>query len=153
MANTYSAIYLHVIFAVKNRESLLDPFFREQVFQYMGAICVAHKHHPVQIGGTSNHVHLAISYNQNEAIPDFIKELKISTNKFINQRSLRGHFEWQRGYAVFSVSHSQLNTLKSYIQNQNIHHSGMTLAEETKKFLQAYNIPFDDRYIFEDIQE
>lgn len=153
MANTYSAIYLHIIFAVKNRESLLDPFFREQVFQYMGAICSAHGHHPIQIGGTSNHVHLAICYNINETIPDFIKELKTSTNKFINQRSIRGHFEWQRGYAAFSVSQSQLEVLKNYIHNQNVHHSGMTLTEETKKFLKAYNISFDERYIFEDIAE
>ena len=98
MSNTYTKIYLHIVFAVKDREALLPPLTQDRVHSYMATVLRDKGHFPVAIGGTENHVHILIDYNLSQPIPDMVRELKTSVTKFINSNHLIPfQFAWQRG--------------------------------------------------------
>lgn len=151
MANTFSQIYLHLIFAVKGRNALLFLGVSQRVHSYIGGIIRDCGHKPIAIGGTENHIHILIGYNLNQLIPDLVKEVKVSTTNFINSHHLIPfRFAWQRGYACFSYSNSHVETVRRYIEHQIEHHKGVTLKEETIRELERRGIAFDEKYIFEE---
>ena len=151
MASTLSKIYIHLIFAVKGRYSLIPLQWLPTVHAYMAATIRSLGHECVVVGGTENHVHILIEYNINKLLPDMIRDLKIATTKFINlKRFVVGRFQWQRGYAVLSYSKSAIPQLKEYIGYQFEHHKGVSLDEEVRKFLDRYEIEYDGQYLFED---
>ncbi len=153
MANTFTQIYLHCIFAVKYRDAALLPTFRERVHAYLSATLKDYEHLPIAIGGTDDHVHLLFSYNVNHPIPDLIRILKTNTSKMINANCfLLRKFEWQRGYAVFSCTRSKIVETLRYIQNQVEHHKSQTAREELRAFLELHGIEYDERYLFEDTE-
>lgn len=148
MANTYSQIYLHFIFGVKDGFSCLPVEHLPRIHAYISSIARQLGHYPYAVGGIGNHVHLLVGYNINQAVPDFMRELKSSVSKFINEnRFIPCRFEWQRGYGCFSYAQSQIDTVCRYIANQAEHHKRMTLGEEMKQFLDRYNVSYDERYI------
>ncbi|MBD5331617.1 MAG: transposase [Bacteroides sp.] len=152
MSSTYSPIYLHLVFAVKNRESLILPEWQKEIHAYLSGILSRRGHIPVIVGGVENHVHLLFRYNITELIPDLVRELKTNSGKFISTKfPLHGRFYWQGGYGCFSVSYSKLDNVKSYIANQTQHHGQRTFREEMVGFLKGYNVDFDERYLPEDI--
>lgn len=152
MANTFTSIFIHIVFAVKNRDSLIPTPWLPRVWSYMKAGINAHGHETIAIGGTSDHVHILIRYKITELIPDLVKELKINTSKFIStQRVTPYRFSWQSGYGCFSYGKSQIDTVKAYIQNQAMHHKGITLRQEIRNYLDKCGIEYDERFLFEDI--
>ena len=152
MANTFTQIYLHAIFAVKYREAALLPTFREKVHAYLRAILREYGHIPVAVGGPDDHVHLLFSYNVNQPIPDLIRLLKANTSKMINANCyLLRKFEWQRGYAVFSCSNSKVMETVNYIQRQVEHHKSVSVQQELRAFLDLHGVEYDEKYLFEDI--
>lgn len=151
MANTLSKIYLHIIFAVKGRYSVLPAHCLPNIHAYMASTVRKLGHQCTITGGTENHVHILIEYNIQKLIPDLIHDLKIATSRYINNnRLVIGRFQWQRGYAVLSYSKSAIPDLMNYIKNQYEHHKGRSLKEEVKLFLDRYEIEYDDRYLFDD---
>ncbi len=152
MANTFISINLHLIFAVKNREALIPPQWQKRIHSYMGGILSQKGHIPLAIGGTDNHVHLFFSYKATQLLPDLVRELKINTSKLINENHIiLFKFNWQAGYSCFSYSHSQIDKVKAYIQNQTLHHKGVSFIDELKTFLDRFDIGYDEQYIFDDI--
>jgi REP-associated tyrosine transposase len=93
---------------------------------------------------------IACSLARTIAIADLVEEIKTSTSKWIktNGREFRG-FSWQRGYAAFSIGQSNVETLKRYIHNQKQHHQRRTFQDELRKLLRAYQIPCDERYVWD----
>ena len=151
MSNTYTKIYLHIIFAVKGRESLLPIGTQMRVHQYMAKMLRENGHYPVAIGGIDNHVHLLIDYKPTQSLPEMIRELKTATTKLINTNHLIPfQFAWQRGYSCFSYSASHVERVKRYVERQIEHHKNMTLREEIMKAYDYFGIDFDQRYIFEE---
>ena len=119
MANTYTKIYLHLIFAVKGRVSLISPLFQGRIYDYMCKVVISMGHDIVALGGIENHVHLLIRYNPAQQLSELVRELKVSTTKMINTNKLSmGKFGWQRGYGCFSHSPSQVCGVTKYINNQ-----------------------------------
>ncbi len=148
MANTYFKIYLHIVFATKNRESAIPPIHEKRIHSYMAGIIKKCGHHPIKIGGTDNHVHILISYNANHLLPDLVRDLKSSTSKFINdEKMVKCKFAWQTGYACISYSQSHIEAAKRYIASQHEHHHNMTLEDEVKKMLERYRIEYNPEYI------
>ena len=149
MGNTYRKIYLHVVFAVKSRTDAIPPVHEEEVHRYIGGIINGNGHQVIKIGGTSNHIHILFNYrNLNQTIPDLIREVKSSSSKLINdRRMIKCRFSWQRGYACMSYSQSHIEPLKKYISTQHEHHHNMSLEDEVRRMLEAYEIEYDDRYI------
>jgi putative transposase len=152
MANTFTQIYLHLVFAVQNKISLINPEWKAELYKYITGIVQNNSHKSIAINGVSNHLHVAVGYKPNQLIPDLLQDIKGYSSKWINNKKfVRGKFTWQQGYGAFSFSHSQIDRLVKYINNQEQHHKKETFREEYIQLLKKYNIPFDDKYILIDI--
>lgn len=152
MANTFTQIYLHIVFAVQNRTSLISPEWKAELYKYITGIVQNNKHKLIAINGTANHIHIAIGYKPHQLIPDLLQDIKGSSSKWINEkRFVKGKFNWQAGYGAFSFSHSHLDAVVKYINNQELHHKKKTFKEEYIEMLKKYDVLFDEKYILLDI--
>ncbi len=152
MGNTYSKIHLQFIFAVKNRNSLINKKWSDQLYKYITGIIYNNGHKLLAINGVSNHIHIFIGYNENQLIPELMQDVKGCSSKWVNSNNfLNGKFNWQEGYGVFSYSHSQINQVIKYIMNQEQHHKKKTFQDKYIEFSKRYNVPFDKRYILKDV--
>ncbi|MHB2154796.1 IS200/IS605 family transposase [Calditrichota bacterium GD2] len=153
MADTYSKIYIQVIFAVKGRQNLLQKSWRDEVFKYMTGIIKNKGHKSIIVNGVSDHVHCFIGLKPFMALSDLVRDIKNNSSNFINDRGfVQGKFEWQAGYGAFSYAHSQLDTVYKYILNQEAHHKKKTFREEYYNFLKKFEIEFKDEYLFDWIE-
>ena len=154
MANTYSQIYLHLIFAVQNRLSLINAQWEVALHKYITGIVENNGHKMLSINGTADHIHIFIGYNPSQSIPELMKDVKRSSSLWINKNKyVLGKFSWQEGYGAFSYSHSQISRVATYIENQKEHHRQSTFRGEYVKFLESFNVEFDKKYIFTEIGE
>lgn len=150
MANTYKKVYLHIVFAVKNRKALLDKSWRHRLFIYMSEALRKGGHYPLAVNGHLDHVHLFFDYSCNELISELVREIKKSSNQFIVQNKLSTFkFEWQSGYGVFSNSAAEKDRIIKYIINQNEHHNSRSFKDEYLSMLKKYEIDFKNEYVFE----
>tara|TARA_R110002072_G_scaffold224998_1_gene382093 strand:+ start:9752 stop:10213 length:462 start_codon:yes stop_codon:yes gene_type:complete len=150
MAGTFSRIYLQYIFAVKGRENLLLKTWREEVFKYISGIIEGKNQKSIIVNGVSDHVHILVGLRPSMSISDLIRDVKNNSSNFINKKGfIKGHFEWQDGYGVFSYSHSQIDEVYKYIQNQEQHHKKITFKEEYHSFLKKFEIENDEKYLFD----
>jgi REP element-mobilizing transposase RayT len=119
MANTYSQIYIQVVFAVGGREDLIKFEWKDELYKYITGIIKNHGQKLIAIGGVENHVHILLGIKPNIALSDLVREIKANSSRFINEKKfVRGKFAWQEGFGAFSYSHSQLGDVIRYIQNQ-----------------------------------
>lgn len=152
MANTFTQIYLHLVFAVQNRISLIQPEWKDELYKYITGITQNNGHKLIAINGMPNHLHIAVGYKPHQLIPDLLQDIKGDSSKWINKKKFfRGRFNWQEGYGAFSFSHSQIDRVVKYINNQEQHHGKKTFREEYIQLLKRYDIPFDEKYILVDI--
>jgi putative transposase len=152
MANTYTQIHIHFVFAVKFRDGIIQSKWKEDLYKYMSGIIQNNNHKLLAINGMSDHIHILIGLRPAQSISDLMKEVKQSSSKWINQNKLtNGHFEWQEGYGAFSYSKSQINQVVSYIQNQELHHKKKTFKEEYLDFLKKFEIDYDEKFIFKEL--
>ena len=153
MANTYSQIYLQIIFAVNNRESLIQKEWKDELYMYITGIIKQNNHKLIAINGISNHIHIFIGYKPHQLIPELVQAIKRCSSKWINERKFTKYrFSWQLGYGVFSYSHSSIPNVARYIENQEEHHRKKTFKEEYVSFLKEFDIQYDDRYILKEIK-
>jgi REP element-mobilizing transposase RayT len=142
MSDTYSKIYIQVVFAVKNRDKLLHISWRQEVFKYIAGIVNAKGHKCYIVNGVEDHVHLLISIKPSLSISDLVRDVKNNSSNYINDRKfLKLKFSWQAGYAVFSYSADVINLVYNYIQNQEAHHKKITFQSEYEKFIEEF--PFE----------
>jgi REP element-mobilizing transposase RayT len=152
MANTFTQIYIHLVFAVQNRISLIQPTWKDELYKYLTEIVQKNGHKLISINGTANHLHLAVGYKPHQLIPELLQYLKGYSSKWINEKKfVRGKFSWQEGYGAFSFSHSHLNQVVKYINNQDQHHKKQTFREEYLLLLKKYEINFEEKYILHDV--
>jgi REP element-mobilizing transposase RayT len=152
MANTYSQLYVHLVFAVKGRQSLIHSEWKEVLYKYIAGIIRNQKEKLMMINGMADHVHLLIGIKPDKSISDLVRDIKSHSSKFINEQGfVQGRFEWQEGFGAFSVSQSQVPKLIGYIQNQETHHKKRSFHAEYMRFLKAYEIDFKPEYLFEPI--
>ena len=150
--STYSQIYIHVVFAVRGRRSLISESWEEQLYKYITGI-VTQKHHKlISIGGIADHIHILIGLKPAEALSDLVREIKKSSNEFINRNHfVNERFVWQEGYGAFSCCHNQLDTIINYIRTQKDHHKSIKLNEEYVNLLKEYNIQYEEKYLFDQL--
>ncbi|PWL27970.1 IS200/IS605 family transposase [uncultured Roseivirga sp.] len=152
MANTYTQVHIQVVFAVKNRSSLIHATWEDALFRYITGIIQNHDHRVLQVNGMPDHVHILFGMKPDQALSDLIKQVKQDSSKWINQQGyVQGKFSWQAGYGAFSYSKSQIPRVVRYIQNQKEHHKKKTFREEYLEFLKAFEIDFNEGYIFKDV--
>jgi putative transposase len=150
MANTYSQLYIHLVFSTQNRDALIKKDWKDELEKYITGIVQNHKHKLLAIGTMPDHIHMFIGYNINQKIPDLVENIKTSSNAWIKEKKLtRYKFEWQRGYGAFSHSQSQIDAVARYVLNQEVHHAKKSFREEYLEILRKNDIEFKDEYLFE----
>lgn len=153
MSSTFSQIYIQVVFAVKGRESLIQASWEEELYKYITGIISNKGPKLISINGMPDHIHLLVGMKPNCCLSDLVREIKKSTNAFIAEKKyVHYKFQWQEGFGAFSYSHSALDNVIAYIQNQKEHHKKQTFQEEYKEFLQKFKIDYKDEYLFEWIE-
>lgn len=149
MPNTYTQIYIHIVFAVKNREYRINEAIREDVQKYLTGIIQNRKHKLLAVYCMPNHTHILIGYNPEQSLSDLVRDVKASSSKYINEKKLsKEKFNWQEGYGAFSYSKSQIDRVIKYINNQPQHHSKKSFREEYLEILKKYEIEYDEKYLF-----
>lgn len=152
MADTYSQIYIHIVFAVKGRANLISKKWKDELYKYITGIVSNEGQKLLAINGMPDHIHILIGLKPTAVLSNIVRDIKANSSKFINDKKwIAGKFEWQQGFGAFSYSHSQLTNVITYIQNQEEHHKTKTFREEYIEFLTLYNIDFKNEFIFEDV--
>lgn len=152
MANTYSQIYVQIVFAVKYRKALLDKAWRSQVFGVMGNLINETNCKTIIVNGVEDHVHCFVGLKPAVSASELMKIVKAKSSKYINDHSLtRDRFEWQTGFGVFSYSQIDIERVFKYIQNQEEHHRSKKFNEEYLELLKEYQVEYDEKYLFEDL--
>lgn len=150
MSSTYSQIYIQIVFAVKNRDSLIEISWEERLYQYITGIIQNKGQKLIAINGTANHIHIFIGMKPNCCLSDLVREIKKSSNEFIAENKFTSHkFNWQEGYGAFSYSHSQIDSVYKYVINQKEHHKKVTFKDEYIEFLKKFEISYDEKYLFD----
>jgi len=153
VANTYTQIHIQAIFAVRNRNGLIQNEWKEELFKYITGIVQTRKHKLMAINGMSDHVHVLVGMRPAQSLSDLMQDIKGSSSKWINeQKFVQGRFEWQEGYAAFSYGKSQIAAVISYIRDQEIHHQRFNFLDEYRSFLEKFVVEYDERYIFKPLE-
>ena len=150
MADTYSQIYLHFVFAVKRRECLIERKHKEELHKYITGLVQNRKAKMLAVHCMPDHIHIFVGFDPSVLISDFIKEVKVESNEFINGKKwIRGKFSWQNGYGVFSYSRSQIGRVANYIANQEKHHQKKSFRQEYSTILKKFGVAYEERYLFD----
>ncbi len=150
MANTYSQITIHVVFAVKHRQNFITKEWRDQLHQYISGIISNKGATTLAVGGWTDHVHILFGMPVTISIADFVGAVKAYSSKWINEQSfIKSRFQWQEGYGAFSLAKSQRDIVIKYIMNQEDHHRIKSFKDEYIKMLADYDIAYQNKYLFD----
>lgn len=151
MAQSLCKIYLHIIFHVKTVSPQIANVHLERVHSYIGQLVNNTGCKVIRVGGIGDHVHIVCILARNENVAHLVEEVKRNSSRWIKTLAPNyEHFAWQNGYAVFSISQSQINKVIDYVANQAEHHKKQSFREEYLAFLQLYKIEYDDKYVLTD---
>lgn len=150
MANTYSQIYIHAIFATKGRLCLINDDWEKELYSYIGGIINNLGCKTLIVNGYRNHVHAFFELKPHHKLSDIIRDVKCNSSKFLNENNyFKCRFEWQEGFGSFSYSHSQIENVYNYVLHQKEHHREKTFKEEYIDFLRKFNVPYNEKYLFD----
>ena len=150
MANTYTQIFYHIVFAVKNRQSLIIPAIKDNLYKYIAGIITNQNQKLFIINGMPDHIHILMNCRSNMNLSDNVREIKEHSTKFMNDKQeLRGKFYWQNGFGAFTVSKKDIPMILKYIKNQEEHHKEKTFRKEYLEFLKENEIEFKEEYLFD----
>ncbi len=153
MPNTYTQIYIQIVFAVQDRQNLIQQNHREEIHKFITGIVSKRGQKMLSIFCMPDHTHLLIGIKPSIAISDLVRDVKAGSSKFINDHGwIKGKFQWQEGFGAFSYSKSQIVEVVKYIMNQEEHHRRRSFKEEYLALLQKFEIEYDERYLFKWIE-
>ena len=149
MANTYTQIHIQCVFAVKYRQSLIQPEWKDQLQKYISGIVQNYDHKMLAINNMPDHLHLFFGFRPTQSLADLMRIVKSESSKWINENGFTpANFSWQEGYGAFSYSRSHIIKVINYVLNQEHHHLKKTFLEEYRQLLGQFEIEYDERYIF-----
>lgn len=151
---TFTQMYVHLVFAVKNRDAVLTKKIQDRVFSYISKIITESKHKSIIVNGTDNHVHILLGINPAVSISDTVHAIKRSSSLFINRERLcSNRFAWQEGYGGFTCSRTQLDIVYKYIQNQESHHRDTKFKDEYVSLLIENHVEFESQFLFNSLED
>ena len=146
--STFTQIYYHIVFSTKNRDPVLLPERREELFRYVWGIIRNKNSHLYRINAVEDHLHILSSLHPSVALADFIKDIKVASTGWIKEQRLFPHFNgWQDGYGAFTASHADKDRLIEYIKNEQEHHRTESFLDEYRRLLKEAGIEFDEKYL------
>lgn len=150
MANTFTQIYIQTVFAVRNRDALIQSSWEDDLYKYITGIVQNKNQKMLAINGTANHIHLFMGLKPDACLSDLVREIKKASSTWIKEKRLTSYqFNWQEGFGAFSYSHSQLTSVIQYINNQKAHHREKTFKEEYLSFLKTFEVEYNPAYLFD----
>jgi putative transposase len=150
MADSFSQLYIQIVFAVNGRRSLIDKSWKEELHKYISGTITKLGHKSINVNGMQDHIHILIGLKPSVAISDLVREIKANSSKFINEEKMRnGVFNWQKGYGAFSYSRSQIQQVYDYIENQESHHKKKSFREEYLELLDRFQISIEGKSLFD----
>lgn len=150
MPNTYSQMYIQVVFAVKGRQNLIARNNSEELQKYISGIVTNRAQKILAISCMPDHTHILVGLKPSIAISELVRDVKAGSSNFINKQGwIRGKFNWQEGFGAFSYSKSQISDVINYIQNQEEHHRKKSFKEEYIEFLDKFEVDYNEKYLFE----
>jgi len=153
MANTYTQIHIHAVFSVQNRECIIAKHWQDELYKYITGILQNNHHKLLAINGMPDHIHILFGMRATQSLSDLLQDIKGNSSKWINERKfVSSKFSWQEGYGAFSYGKSQLPQIIQYIEKQQEHHQKKTFIQEYKAFLDAFDVEYDERYIFKPVE-
>ncbi|TAJ51595.1 MAG: IS200/IS605 family transposase [Chitinophagaceae bacterium] len=153
MADTYTQLYIHIVFAVKYRDAAISEEWDERLRQYITGIVQHNRHKLIAINNMPDHMHLFIGLNPVQSISVLIQQVKGDSSEWINKEKLtKQRFRWQEGYGAFSYARSQVDTVVKYIQNQQIHHKKKNFLVEYREMLDSFGIRYDQSRVFSEME-
>ena len=154
MANTYTQIYIHLVFSPKNRESLIKKEWKNELEKYITGIVQNKGHKMLAIGAMPDHIHIFIGYNVAQAIPDLVEEIKTSSSAWIKYNiKPKSKFSWQRGYGAFSHSRSHIDSVVKYVLDQENRHKKTPFGKEYIHILKKNSVDYNKKYLFDFFEE
>ena len=154
MANTYTQIYVHYVFATQKRLRLIHDNAQNELYNYSAGLTKELKCFLQCIGGMEDHIHLLVGLHPTLSVSDFAQRFKANTSRFINEKGwVIGKFNWQNGFGAFSVSQSGLEQVRDYIAKQKEHHCKMRFKDEFEALLGKYMVKYDEKFTFEEPQD
>lgn len=153
MADTYTQLYIHIVFAVKYRDAAISEEWDERLRQYITGIVQHNRHKLIAINNMPDHMHMFIGLNPVQSISVLIQQVKGDSSEWINKEKLtKQRFRWQEGYGAFSYARSQVDTVVKYIQNQQIHHKKKNFLVEYREMLDSFGIRYDQSRVFSEME-
>jgi len=150
MPSTYTNLLYHIVFNTKERRPFITPELQNELHPYIGGIIRDCGGTPIEIGGVADHVHILAKLPASLAISDALRLIKSNSSKWVGERpDLARTFAWQTGCAAFTVSKSQVETIREYIQNQEKHHQRQTFKQELVSLLQKNDIEYEEKYLWD----
>jgi putative transposase len=154
MANTYTQIHIHAVFAVQSRESLIRERWKEELYKYITGIIHTNKHKLLAINGMPDHVHILFGFRPTQSLSDLMQDIKGGSSKWVNEkRFIPGKFSWQAGYGALSYAKADIPIIMNYIQHQQEHHKRKTFKEEYMELLKEFDIDYDERFVFKTLEK
>jgi REP element-mobilizing transposase RayT len=153
MPDTYTQLYIHVVFAVSSRQALIKPHFSSEIQRYITGIVKNKGSRLLAIKAMPDHVHILLALDPKTSISDLMREVKASSSGFMKKKFNLSLFSWQSGYGAFSYSKSQIDSVIKYILNQEEHHRQKSFKEEYMKILVDFGVEYDEKYLFHWIYE
>lgn len=148
---SYTNLVCHIVFGTKGRRNSIPEAFEEDLYQYIGGIIRNKNGHQIEIGGTSNHIHILSSLHPTHSISEVVRDIKANSSRFMKDEiATIDTFNWQSEFGAFSVSESNVQDVRTYIQNQKQHHRGMTFQDEFKRLLDNHGIDYDEEFLWSD---
>ncbi len=152
MANTYTQLFVHFVFAVRNRSSIIMDNWQGLLYKYIAGIIEKQGHKLFSINGMPDHIHILVSMKPTQSPSDLVYHIKRSSSLWINENKfVKGRFSWQEGFGAFTYGKSQVPEISKYIENQKEHHKKKSFEEEYLGFLKAFDIEFDEMFVFKPI--
>ena len=151
MPQSLAAVYLHLVFSTKGRRAwFAEADLRSRLHEYIGATSRELDCAPIRVGGVADHVHLLVRCGREVSLSGLVKEVKRVSSRWLKTqgKQLEG-FEWQRGYAVFSVSSSNLDRVRAYVAQQEKHHAKFDYQRELRTLLQRHGLEWDENYLWD----
>ncbi|MBK8831271.1 MAG: IS200/IS605 family transposase [Saprospiraceae bacterium] len=150
MPNTYTQLYIQIVFAVQNRAALIHEPIREEIQKYLTGIVKNNQHKMLAVFCMPDHAHVFVGLNPNQSISSLANDLKSNSSRWINSEKLcRYHFNWQNGYGAFSYHKGMLSTICNYINTQKEHHQRRSFKDEYLDLLHEFDVDFNEQYLFE----
>ncbi len=141
---------IHLVYSTKERHAWIAKDHRDALFAYQAGIYQGWDSPALVIGGAEDHIHALFSLSKNHALMKIVEEVKKGSSKWMKIEGPKNpEFYWQAGYGAFSVSQSNVDEVKRYIENQEEHRRRMTFQEELRALFRRHEVKFDERYVWD----